>query len=419
MGISPNTHAGFSFNYAVADSGAVGGFYQATNVGNNAAANPYVLAANSADVTFTILTNNQATATGHGEITFELLPGAGYKLGATTETQTTILDLQAPTIEVPTIELQEDGMERSFRITSNNRASGSTINVSYSIDTTASSATSGTDFALKATAGGDGITSGSFVLADGSANTNLYLQSVNDAERESTETIVITFTSPEGVFFNQLHTFSQTFNIIDNDTLRVSVTGPSHKVEGEEFNVRFSITPLPREAESIMVNYTVTNVGTNNYLKTSNFQPVNLTKDVSTFDITLETNENVATDANGEITILVNSGTDYIPASTTPHRVIIQDKDLIPKVTIRRTTPATMEEGGKVKFELVTESPVTSQDITARVAITRGENFLATNFERMKTVDIKSSNNKGEFEIMTEADVIDHANDEIIADCSS
>ena len=64
-----------------------------------------------------------------------------------------------------------------------------------------------------------------------------------------------------------------------------------------------------------MVNYTVTNVGTNNYLKTSNFQPVNLTKDVSTVDIALETNENVATDANGEITILVNSGTDYIPAS--------------------------------------------------------------------------------------------------------
>ena len=87
MGISPNTHAGFSFNYAVADSGDVGGFYQATNVGNNTAANPFVLAANSADVTFTILTNNQATATGHGEITFELLPGAGYKLGATTETQ--------------------------------------------------------------------------------------------------------------------------------------------------------------------------------------------------------------------------------------------------------------------------------------------------------------------------------------------
>ena len=48
------------------------------------------------------------------------------------------------------------------------------------------------------------------------------------------------------------------------------------------------------------------------------------------------------------------------PASETATSVTIQDKDLIPKVSIDLTSAAMIEEGETAVFELTTATPVTN-----------------------------------------------------------
>ena len=139
------------------------------------ATNPYAIPANQGELTFEIMTNDVSGVTGHGKIAFELLPGTGYRLGTTAIVQTTIIDNEAPQVNIPDNPLPEsDNIPRNFNITSTNRPSGVEVNVTFEVDEKASTATFETDYRISNLTFGPSTRSGSFILSDRSNTHRLY-----------------------------------------------------------------------------------------------------------------------------------------------------------------------------------------------------------------------------------------------------
>ena len=254
VNITPGTHSEISLNHSAADTGTVSGYYQATNVGGSAAANPYVVSANAGSVTFSIVTNDQATLTGHGEITFEVLPGAGYKLSSNSDVQTTIVDSEAPTVNIPSGNYNEDSGSNSVDITATSRTSGDDITVNFELDTATSTATWLDDFRITlGSASGTNVQSGQFMISDSSSTINLFITIETDTEIEDDETIVINFTSPDGIFSNNSNTIAVTYTI--NRQLRELTLSNTNAqtFEGGEILFTVEITPPPTSAVTIPI----------------------------------------------------------------------------------------------------------------------------------------------------------------------
>ena len=200
------------------------------------------------------MSNDVTGVTGHGKIAFELLPGTGYRLGSSAIVQTTIIDNEAPQVNIPDNPLPEsDNIPRNFNITSTNRPSGSEVNVTFEVDEKASTATFETDYRISNLTFGPSTRSGSFILSDRSNTHRLYLNAKRDTEVELNETIVVIFTSPNAVFANDLNTYAHTFTINDDDDATIIPNNVAVPSSASTFSIDLNLASLSGQNISIDV----------------------------------------------------------------------------------------------------------------------------------------------------------------------
>ena len=222
----------------------------------------------------------------------------------------------------------------------------------------------------------------------------------NDTSVESGDsTITVTLTHGDGYTLVSPsatpNNHTTTATVTDQVIPRVLITAPEYAVEGESFTFTISTTPAPTGADSYTVSYTVGNGVVNGIthayykdhtpaggtLTTNTSGTVTINTTTPSHQITVNTNTELAsTEADGQIDLqITGGGTEYKPASDDATSVTIQDKDLIPRVSIDLTSAAMIEEGETAIFELSTATPVTTSDLMVNVSVvqsTGGGNFL-------------------------------------------
>ena len=160
-----------------------------------------------------------------------------------------------------------------------------------------------------------------------------------------------------------------------SDTPRVSITTPSHVVEGSPFTFTLSVDPEPTTGQSYTVPFTVANAsGSPSYLGTVTPSSLSVTLDETnkTASVTVNTLEPSGATTDGTINLQVTDGANYDPRVTVPTPVTVQNKDLMPKVSIAASR-ATIEEGEAAVFELTAASPNPTANFDAMVQVTRDQ----------------------------------------------
>ena len=116
-------------------------------------------------------------------------------------------------------------------------------------------------------------------------------------------------------------------------------------------------------------------------------------------EVNISTREQTAT-ANGTIDLVILRGNQYEPATTTPISVTVQEKDLLPTISISRKDGLTTDlaEGTDAVFSVAATNPTTgsapTEDIMVKVAIAQTGNFLADPTVTEETVAVRSGANK-------------------------
>ena len=210
-----------------------------------------------------------------------------------------------------------------------------------------------------------------------------------------------------------------TATIVDGATPSVVISAPSYVVEGETFTFDLSTKPALTSGQTLAVNFEITHQGSEDYL--NDFMPgtpANLSVTNKTQEIRVTTNEDLTDiEENGHLDIKITSGVGYVAASNTATRVIIQDKELIPTISIASTSGATIVEGETAVFELTAAGPDVTTDFPVTIEIERSAgigDFLQPNtfiFNPLTTtVNIDATTDKGIFEIPTLTDTTSEAN---------
>ena len=202
----------------------------------------------------TIAENNQRD--NHGEVSFKILPGVGYKINPlqfATTTQIVDNDI-TDTIEFTKFTISEDGVTptgQEIKLADTGR-SGQDIVVNYEILTGRSTATRHT-----AETDGDYMVDalmGAFTFNQTTSTDRIVITGRSDTSYEGNETIIVRFTSTNGVFLNdqgeKVATIDVTY-IIDD-----SIADPVFTVSNLEFPVStLSIQDSPPTAHTISFDF--------------------------------------------------------------------------------------------------------------------------------------------------------------------
>ena len=108
-----------------------------------------------------------------------------------------------------------------------------------------------------------------------------------------------------------------------------------------------------------------------------------------------------------QINLQITSDPNYQLASTTPTSVKVQDKDLIPEVSIALISTAAIEEGETAVFELTAANPEPTSDFNVPVIVAAsagGGDFLDSRDALPSPVQISGTSNKGTLSIRTVSD---------------
>ena len=112
-------------------------------------------------------------------------------------------------------------------------------------------------------------------------------------------------------------------------------------------------------------------------------------------EVNISTREQTAT-ANGTIDLVILRGNQYEPATTTPISVTVQEKDLLPTISISRKDGLTTDktEGADAVFSVTATNPATgiapTDDIMVKVTISQTGNFIADPADLNRTVPVRS-----------------------------
>ena len=203
-------------------------------------------------------------------------------------------------------------------------------------------------------------------------------------------------------------------------TRTVSIDAPASVVEDENITLTLTASEALGTGESIMVELNVTEAsGTfldpsfDHSMKYEIDENSMVDSTANSVSVTIPTREQTST-ANGSINIAVVRGPNYEPDTTNGTKIVaVQEKDLLPKVTIAlpADAPSLYDEGEIVTFEISASAvnPLPANPITVYVMLADDDtgDFLAdATVVNAHPVTVSSGSSEA-LEIMTVADAVD------------
>ena len=309
-------------------------------------------------MSWTVSVENNATRNGHGEVSFELLPGAGYKISQTQSvSRTSIVDDEiTDNIMLRKFDIAESGTPTNLEISSTDLSSSSnTINISYTIDTDASTATLNTDYTVSSL-------TGTIDLTPSDSSKTLPITGVMDNifEGVENEEIVIHFTTTNGLFSNGAGTITERYTISDSERApefaisdRVIPT-TSLSIPSSEHIIRFDFETSLNSAVDISVSAelddTATTAQSANFSLTS--PSVTLASGSNTRTGTIQiTIPTTATFTGEELIVLDFTATNALFSNRTNMQKVRISINDFPVVSIH-DLPSTVTQGYSFGFEL-------------------------------------------------------------------
>lgn len=177
--------------------------------------NTVTIPADSATLDLVLTTTNDATAEGPETVIYSLAAGAGYLVGAGGGSATVVIeddDTTLPKVGIVAttdIAVEHSGTPGIYTV----RRSGSTAAALVVKYTASGTATAGADYAPLA---------GTLTIPSGAASAVIQLDTLDDSQVESLETVVVTVTADAAYIVDPVAT-AATINLIDDDTNVVSV----------------------------------------------------------------------------------------------------------------------------------------------------------------------------------------------------
>ena len=268
----------------------------------------------------------------------------------------------APTPVVPTVTFSaatssaaEDAGTHNVALTLSAPQSGS-LAVGFSVSGTATSDSDYTGFG----------TTVSFL--GGTTSVNIPVVITDDSSDEANETVIITLT--DGTAYDLGTTTVYTLTITDNDnpppaTPVVSITAGSPVSEGTAASFTLSASPAPGSA--VMLNYTVTQSGA--FVASSNLNAKTFSLTTSgSGTITVPTVDDSLDEANGSVTVTLNSGTGYsVHNENGAATVNVSDND-VTEVSFAAAT-SSAAEGSGTRTVRVNLSPVPATALTLNYTV--------------------------------------------------
>ena len=341
----------------------------------------------------TIAENNQRD--NHGEVSFKILPGVGYKINPlqfATTTQIVDNDI-TDTIEFTKFTISEDGVTptgQEIKLADTGR-SGQDIVVNYEILTGRSTATRHT-----AETDGDYMVNalmGTFTFNQTTSTDRIVITGRSDTSYEGNETIIVRFTSTNGVFLNdqgeKVASIDVTY-IIDD-----SIADPVFTVSNLEFPVStLSIQDSPPTADTISFDFATDVNAAVDITVTAVVAPE--TTATATTDYSLSTPSVTLASGTGNrsgsivVTIpttAVFSGAEVIVLNMTATNAIFSNNTNQQTVTITindypivsmHELPSSVTQGHSFGFELRTSPKPIDSELAVNLEFNDGSNGIIT-----------------------------------------
>ena len=349
---SPSASGSITVNYTVTQSGA---FVTSGDLNSQTAT------LSGGNATITVPTVGDTTDEANGSVTVTLTSGTGYTLGTPKAATVTVNDDDDPPPVTPTVTFDsasstaaEDAGTHNVALTLSASQSGS-VAVSYTVTGTATSASDYTGFGT------------TISFSAGTTSVNIPVPVLDDSSDEANETVIITLT--EGTAYDLGTTTVYTLTITDNDdpppaTPVVSITAGSAVNEGTDASFTLSASPTPGSA--VTLNYTVTQSGS--FVDSGDLSTQSVSLSGGSGSITVPTDNDSLDEANGSVTVTLNSGTGYsVHNSNGAATVTVTDDDVTEASFATATSSAA--EGSGTNTVRVNLSPVPATALTLKYTV--------------------------------------------------
>ncbi len=350
---APGSGNSITISYTITGTATSGSDYTAL-------AGTVTVSGSNTSVTIPITITDDALDESDETIVLTLTDGSGYSLTgvrAARKTHTvTITDDDGQSSSLPTVSFSsatssaaEDAGTHNVALTLSAAASSS-IAVNYTVSGTA---TAGTDYTTL---------SGSVVFVKGGTSVNIPVAISDDSTDETDETIVLTLS--DGTTYDLGSTKKHTLTITDNDdpppnTPVVSISAGSHVTEGTAASFTIAASPAPSSA--VTLNYTVTQSGS--FVTSGNLNAQTLSLNSGSATITVPTVGDSLDEANGSVTVTLNSGTGYSVSNTNNAATVNVYDDDVTSVSFASAT-SSASEGVGTKNVTISLSPVPATALT-------------------------------------------------------
>ena len=178
---------------------------------------------------------------------------------------------------------------------------------------------------------------------------------------------------------------SATVTVTDDDVPAVSVAaGTSSVEEGDDVEFTLTATPAPAEPLTVAVSWSETGSYLDGTPESTVTIPVS-----GTATVTASTEDDGADEADGTVTLTVDSGDGYTVGTPSSADVTVTDNDVLPAVSVTAgTSPVT--EGTAVEFTL-TATPAPAEPLTVSVSWSETGSYLDGTPESTVTIPVSGT----------------------------
>ena len=318
----------------------------------------------SGSITLPVGTVDDATDEDDGSVTLTVRGGRhGYTISGTNGSATVnVSDDDGQAAPAPTVTFDAASSSAAESVGTHNV--GLTLSASQSGSLAVGFSVSGT-----ATSGSDYTSFGTTISFSGGTTTvNIPVPILDDSSDEANETVIITLT--DGTAYDLGSTTAHTLTITDNDdppptTPVVSITAGSAVNEGTAASFTLSATPAPVSA--VTLNYTVTQSGSFVASGDLSTQTGSLGTSGSA-TITVPTVNDSLDEANGSVTVTLDSGTDYALHNTQNAATVTVNDNDVTEVSFAASS-SSVAEGSGTRTVRVNLSPVPATALTLNYTV--------------------------------------------------
>ncbi len=337
--------------------------------------------------TLTVGTTNDDADEADGSVTATLdtpAADAGYTVSATQGAATvTVADDDAPPVLLTTPQVSvsagsgvTEGGDATFTITAS-PAPAANLDVSVTVS-----------------ASGDyGATTGQqTVTIPTTGSVTLTVGTTNDGADEAHGSVTATLDTPaaDAGYTVSATQGAATVTVADDDDPPVLLTTPEVSVSAgsvvtEGGDASFTITASPAPAANLDVSVTVSQSG--DYGATTGQQTVTIPT-TGSVTLTVGTTNDGADEADGSVTVTVNTGSGYTVSSSQGAATVPVADDDVPEVSI--TAGNSVTEGDDASFT-ITASPSPAEDLDVSVTVSQSGDYGATTGQQTVTIPATGS----------------------------